>query len=288
MDNEKESEDPYKDIRVLSLHCTYGQTYPTSSRAFWQGSLRADSKLHGKLFQDQVETSFSSHNILLAAALNSIEANNIPITHIALLHNDVVPENGWIDILLEEMIRTDCDLLGAVSPIKDFNGLSSTAIDSHDNPFLVHRRITMEEIYRLPETFDNVDCGYPDRRLLVNTSCILMNFSRAWRDEVDENGILKLNFAGYDRVARNDDGKWMAHHAPSDWHISREITRLGGKVMATRKVKLKHMGHFPFSNEHPWGEWPTDKALEHVHKNQHIGSPIGEKPSAGITIQVGE
>ena len=159
-------------VNILAMHMVYGQTSPASSRAFWQGALRTDSPYHGRLWQDAVSMSFSSHNILLAAALNSEEENKIKFTHLVIMHNDIVPSNGWLDVLMEEMARTNCDLLGAVTPIKDLNGLSSTAIDSDDDPFLVHRRLTMTEIHRLPETFDAADCGYPDRRLLVNTGCV--------------------------------------------------------------------------------------------------------------------
>lgn len=276
--------------RILLMHCVYGSTHPHSSRAFWQGALRPNSPYHGKVWQDQIATSFSSHNILLTAALNSAEEGQ-PFTHIGIMHNDVVPENGWVDILMEEMDRTECDLISVVTPIKDLEGKSSTAIDSYDDPFLVHRRIMMNEVFRLPETFDNVDCGYPDRNLLINTSCFIMRFTEPWATATNEDGSLKLNITSEDKIRRREDGKWMAYHSPSDWHLSRTVIQLGGKVMATRKVKLKHIGDLPYTNEQPWGTFDTDKALEHVHHNQWIGSKDTVLPTENgstVTISMNE
>lgn len=260
----------------------YGQGHSASHRMFWTGGLKKhpdtgqlDSPYLGRVQLFQYSSSFNAGNIFIANALNAQE-KGINVTHLLMLHNDVVPEQGWIDILMEEIIRTGADVMSCVIPIKDLYGLSSTAIDSIDNPFEVERRLTMTEVFRLPETFDQRDCGYPDRRLLVNTGCFVMDFTKPWRKLLNPDGTLKLTFTSPDQIGRRKDGNWEAQHSPSDWGFSRYVQQHGGKVMATRKVKLLHMGDMPYTNYSAWGDWETDQALSY----KFGGRPIqGVDPS---------
>jgi hypothetical protein len=191
-----------------------------------------------------------------------------------MLHNDVVPEPGWLDILLDEMAAHDADLMSAVIPIKDpICGLTSTGIDS-DNPFEVERRITMTELFELPETFTSVDCGYGSDRLLVNTGCFVLDFTKDWRKFTNPDGTLKLCFTSPDRIGRRADGQWECQHAPADWGFSRYLNSLGLKVMATRKVRVMHMGDMGYANDHAWGDWTTDNALAH----KFDGVPVYGRP----------
>lgn len=261
---------------VFALQPDYGLGRRESHRMFWTGCLKKQSQREGKIYQDQICTSFDAGNVLLATVLNAQEdaKNPMNITHVAMLHNDVVPEYGWLDILLDEAERTGADLLSAVIPIKDPNGLSSTAIDS-DNPYEVTRRLTMTEVYRLPETFGSEDCGYPPDRLLANIGCFVLRFDKTapWRNALNDDGTLALSFKCGDRVGRNRGGKWEAQHSPSDWGLSRDLQAMGAKVMATRKVKLLHMGDMPYTSQNAWGEWETDQALKHNFGGVPLGAP---------------
>ena len=189
--------------QIFACQPAYGLTHPDSARMFWIGDLKSgDSRLRGKVYKDQFRISFGSGNIFFATALNAQEFDGWDITHIFTMHNDVVPEVGYLDILMDEIERTGADFLSVLLPIKDLNGLSSTAIDSVDNPFCVERRITMTEAYQLPETFDAADCGYPDRALLVNTGLFLMDWTKDWRKLTNPDGTLQINCTSPDRIKR--------------------------------------------------------------------------------------
>ena len=240
----------------------YGLGHRMSHQQFWTGTIKPGSPLVGHMRLEQFPISFNAGNVFIAGALNAQEAG-YDITHLAILHNDIVPETGWVETLLDEMLAHDADLMSAVVPIKDLNGLSSVAIDSLDDPFEVERRISMTEIYKLPETFTAADCGYPHRKLLVNHGCILIDFTKEWRKAENPDGTLKITMTSPDRIGRRPDGRWEAQHSPSDWRFSRDVQNLGGKVMATRKIKLYHMGEMPYTSMMAWGDWETDQALWH-------------------------
>ncbi len=262
---------------IFSFQTDYGGGVPESHVSFWAQPLRHGSVLMGRNYQQRWPGSFSGGNVLFSSALNAQEAyedglsredGGINVTHVVQMHNDVVCQPGWMDVLVEEMIRTDSDLLSVVMPIKDPLGLSSCAIDS-DDIYQVTRRITMTEVYDLPETFGAEDCGYPEGTLLVNTGCFILNFTKPWRLLTNDDGTLKLTFTSPDRVKRRPEkpngkkpGYWEAQHAPSDWGFSRYINSLGLKVMATRKVVAHHYGLFPYSNEQAWGMWQIDEVLK--------------------------
>lgn len=171
------------------------------------------------------------------------------VSHFAMLHDDVCPQEGWLDQLLGDLEEHSADVMSAVVPIKDEQGLTSTAIDDPEDPWNVERRITMTELMRLPEVFGAADCGYPDRKLLVNTGCWICRLDREWRRHV--------SFTIRDRIVYKD-GKWTPEVASEDWNFSRDVQELGGKVMATRRVMLKHAGEMFYPNSHGWGNWKHD------------------------------
>lgn len=286
---------------IFSLQADYGHGHRDSHRLFWSGGMKPGSRLLGKLYQDQFSISFGSGNIFFATALNAQEFDGVDITHIVSMHNDVVPEHGWLDMLVDEMEATDADFLSVVLPIKDLHGLSSTAIDSLDDPFCVERRLTMTEIYDLPETFSNADCGYPDRPLLVNTGLWIMNFTKDWRKNVNPDGSLALNCTSPDRIRRRPPdpskkdlpgdasreatvGRWEAQHSPADWYLSRHLHHVGAKVLCTRKIKAVHIGDMPWTNMNPWGDWKIDEALKHKFGGVPIRDRIAGQTLTGIPI----
>lgn len=189
-------------------------------------------------------------NSLYCGALN---ARADGVTHFAMLHADVECEPGWLDVLFRELVRHDADLVSAVVPIKDARGLTSTALtrDAGD-PFRVDRRITLRELDALPETFDGPACGDPGYFLLANTGCWVCRLDRPWCERVC--------FTVRDRIARNDKGEWEPHVEPEDWGFSKQLHRLGGRVLATKKVRATHHGEAGFRNHGPaWGEWERDR-----------------------------
>lgn len=243
---------------VYALQPDYGGGHPMSHRAFWDGPLRPGSPLISKLHRDRLESSFSSGNIFLAQALNAQE-RGVPITHLVMLHNDVVPDAGWIDVLMEEMRATDADMVSAVIPLKGPMGITSTAIDADDgDAWGFERRLTLREVYDLPETF-SADDACPGRTLLVNTGCFILDFTKPWRRLEHPDGSLRLAFTCEDRVMRNAKGEWEGQHSPGDWRLSRDLAAMGARVFATRRVGCAHMGDIPWNNKEPWGSWDTDE-----------------------------
>jgi hypothetical protein len=198
---------------------------------------------------------------LLANGFNQlwVDALESGYTHFAMLHADVVPQNGWIDTLMEELERTGADIISAVSPIKDDRGITSMGIANDPAYWWTPlRRFTMREIVRFPLTFSAEDAGYPGRALLVNTGCWLADLRNPlWRAE-DGRGNLLIYFTIRDRVWKNGE-KILCGVQSEDWFFSERLHAVGLKAVATRKVQLQHIGRFPYPNNIAWGKWESDE-----------------------------
>src|SRR5215471_7104271 len=60
----------------------------------------------------------SNYSSLLCICLN----NPTPFDYFAMLHSDIEPQPGWLDILYEEMQAMEADVISAVVPIKNDQG----------------------------------------------------------------------------------------------------------------------------------------------------------------------
>jgi hypothetical protein len=196
---------------------------------------------------------FDDFNFVWADALNAFEHGEA--THFAMLHADVTPDAGWLDVLLSELDRLDADLVSAIIPIKDRRGLTTCGVgDPCDrwNPF---RRFTMREVMDMPETFGISDTPHPDKYLLHNTGCWACDLRKPLFFETDEGDCLKAFFNFPTRVFRGAKGVFEVGRESEDWFFSRKIHDLGAKTFATRKVRLLHRGAAEFPNSEPWGTW---------------------------------
>jgi hypothetical protein len=202
-------------------------------------------------------------NRLWCMALNTRQANDLK--WFALLHADIGPERFWLDKLIAEAERCNADLLSAIVPIKDAEGLTSTAVLKPGGPFGAFTRLTMAQALHpsFPDTFDvhtAVDAlanlpenlrllNLPCEALLVNTGCMVLRLDRPWADERvwfdDLNGIVRIN------------GELQAICKSEDWNFSHRVAQVGGKVMATRIIKLTHRGVTDYSSAQVWGK-PRD------------------------------
>ena len=185
-------------------------------------------------------------NTLWAEALN--RRQELGLTHFAMLHSDVVPEPGWLDILLEEQALVGIDLLSCVIPIKDGRGLTSTAIVSPTNAI---RRLTLWDLIEGFYANRSLPLLEQEGRLLVNTGCWVCDFTQPW--------VEKVSFQCQDKIVKNEEGRFVAHNVPEDWHFSMQCHRLGVSVAATRVVELAHLGEAEYRNDHVWGTWQTDE-----------------------------
>lgn len=179
----------------------------------------------------------------------------------AMLHADIIPEQYWLDKLIDEGEANDADIISAVVPIKDGRGVTSTAIENPADEWSPYCRLTQRQVrYEdFPDTFDahaarwalgnlpgdlRVDTPV-GAQLLVNTGCMAMRLDRPWSES--------LQFETRDRILRTTDG-WQAQFQPEDWLISRAICAAGGRVMATRKVNCTHIGGHGYRSQDIWGQ----------------------------------
>lgn len=196
-------------------------------------------------------------NVLWADAHNLYAKGEI--THFAMLHGDITPDPSqyWLDILLEEMDARNATLVSSVAPLKDQRGLTSSGICDLADPWRPWRRFTLQEIHeQLPETFDNVAAGYPDRPLLHNTGLWVCDLRKECFHKVNERGELDLYFFFPTRAIRGTDGQWTHQRESEDWLFSRHLWERGIRdTFITRKTRLTHHGKADFPNSTVWGSF---------------------------------
>jgi hypothetical protein len=187
------------------------------------------------------------------------------ITHFAMIHDDICPQYGWLDMLLREMERLQADIVSAVVRIKCDLGTTSTAVES-DDPWYP-RRLTMKEIDKLPVTFGDDDVA---GELLLNTGLWICDLRKPWVDnpgpmtfqtlsrivEKDAGGRPLLDCNG--EPVYLDEGELEAQVRSEDWEFSREARRRGAKLFATKGIEVNHDGYKQFSNRELIG-WETDE-----------------------------
>ena len=184
-----------------------------------------------------------SFNTPLCEAMDLRDAGEV--THFAMLHDDVWPDNGWITTLWREMRAHDADLISAVVPIKDAPWWrSSTAIGLKSDPWPIPRFIRAQDQATLPETFGPEHVCGDGEVLLVNTGCWLADITRPWWDEfVDAGG-----FTFHTRTTRGKSNERITWIQPEDWIMSRFLQERGARVMATYAVPIRHFGQCWWSN----------------------------------------
>lgn len=234
-----------------------------------------------------------SFNHLWAQAL--VQRNRNGITHFAMIHTDVAPEQFWLDKLWEEMLRVKADLLACVIPIKSLLGLSSVAVDNPDDVWQPRRLAMTEVVEQLPETFGNddvIEAGLNSKggMLLHNTGCFICDLRRPWVDAVDGNGCLKCFFTIHDCIKPPADprAEYFVGVQSEDWNFSRQIQTVDpqARLFSTRKIKVDHMGETGYPNWRAWGQWKTDQdsnwtpeATERTNQDEFIPTAeVVEKP----------
>ena len=190
----------------------------------------------------------ANFNALWCSALNMAHQGH-DVKYFAMLHDDIGPAPGWLDVLIEEMDARDLDVLGVAVPIKDHKGVTSLAIDG-DDTWRPKCRLTLHEIMELPDVFTSEDIG---GNLLLNTGCWVCRFNLEWARQV--------HFTINDRVVFNRaTDKYESQVEPEDWYFSRLCHELGLKIGATRKVRLTHRGETDFNNFSDWGTQHFDQS----------------------------
>jgi len=197
-------------------------------------------------------------NLLWCNALNQRESKSL--THFAMHHADIQAQEGWLDVLIDEMQRVEADVLSVVIPIKDGKGLTSTGLQDQRTGRI--RRLTMTEVNKLPKTFNAHDCHDEFSNtsvldhLLINTGLWICDFTKPWVEQV--------HFTINDAIVQMPDGKFTANVMSEDWnfstwcHLYHKDYPRRLRLFATTAVSAHHHGTARFSNTHPWGDWTTD------------------------------
>lgn len=230
---------------LLGIPCYGGFTQGAAVGAFGPTN-RPDTRV----IRSMVNNSLLAHsfNMLWCRALNV--ADSAGLTHFAMQHGDIEPEQGWLDTLIDEMEAKELDVLGVAVAIKDPRGLTSTAVARDDgDTWRTHCRLTMAEIHRLPETFTSADIG--GRKLLLNTGLWVCRRGPWWPN---------LFFTINDRIMIGEDGKYHPQVEPEDWFASRLFHEMGLKVGCTRKVVVGHRGQQVYPNNLVWGQHQFDES----------------------------
>ena len=202
---------------------------------------------HVKLLAFASSLPTANFNRLWCWALNA--ARNGKVDYFAMIHSDIEPGEYWLDPLIDELEANGLDVLGVVAPIKDPRGLTSIAV-AHESgdPFRIRNRLTMHEVFRLPETFTSEDVGGP---LLLNTGLWVCKFDMTWAPNVF--------FTVNDRIMIEPNGDYVAQVEPEDWFASRLFHELGLKIGCTRRIPIAHRGTTAYGTESPWGTDQFDK-----------------------------
>ena len=170
-----------------------------------------------------------------------------------MLHSDIVPDKDWCRTLWEIMQDTDADVVSVLSPIKDEHGIFSAGISTRENRWKPYYRFSSSQVQDLPETFSIEDTDCPDKILLVNTGCMLIDLRKPWVRESNPDGSLAHVFDFRHRVIEDDSGNLRANMEPEDWRMSRFLASRGAKVYATKAVGIYHVGTNAWDSKMVWG-----------------------------------
>ena len=218
----------------------YGKQTSAAGRAFW----RACRDMDGVCMEYQNGSLLACNfNKLWCTALNMVHRGE-RLDYFAMLHDDIGAEDFWLDKLIDELEEKQLDVLGVVVPIKDTRGMTSIALHHPGDNWNIECRLTMRDVYQLPETFTSEDLG--GQKLLLNTGCWVAKWNQDW--------CRKVHFEINDRIVFDVPANGYRPEVESeDWYFSRLLHEIGLKIGATRKVAVKHTGEIEFLNSHIWG-----------------------------------
>lgn len=252
---------------------SYGSQTNDAGRSFWKAcrdmsQVTTDSKV-GSLLA-------ANFNVLWCNALNRVHKGE-RLDYYAMQHADIGAEDFWLDKAIDELEARDLDILGVVVSLKDGRSLTSIALHNgpivndqfpawlkecgingnalspeqrakllaaysawyqRNHNWLPFCRLSMCDVFSLPETFTSEDVGRP---LLLNTGLWVCKFNPKWAQ--------KVHFEVNDRIYfETKENCWQPLCEPEDWYFSRQCHELGLKIGATRKIKVKHRGEADFYN----------------------------------------
>ncbi len=173
-------------------------------------------------------------------------------THFVMLHGDIVPQNCYLSMLLDECEAIGADIISAVVPIKSMeHDKTSTAIGILNGRNSRFRHISSAEAAEVPPTFTAKDLDHAEGdKLLVNTGLMAIDLRKPWVKEWFKSGGFRLESHAWQD---EETGKWRSLCLPEDWLMSWDAqTKFGATVVAaTTKIRLLHYGEAGFENRRP-------------------------------------
>lgn len=176
-------------------------------------------------------------NDLWCFAMNHRDAGNI--THFAMIHADVEPEIGWLDLLAKELHDRELTVLSAIIPIKKDKDLEpdtpmSTGLGNRHDPWGDNNLFRRSSRETMPPTITPADVCGPNDVLLINTGLWIADLRHpAWD-----------RFPGFNVHARVRKGPkgWVAAQRTEDWEFARWLDSEGVPYGATWLVEVGHKG----------------------------------------------
>lgn len=138
------------------------------------------------------------------------------------LDADVIPDNGFMDVLEAEMLATGAHLMGGVVSMKGKPGDTSIATDGDE----YGRKTKRMMVHEMTGTFTHP-------RLLLSTGLILVDFKAPW--------VEKVSFSTEDGIRKEGD-LFVTINDSEDYRWCRQVRSHGGTIYATRKVGTIHIG----------------------------------------------
>lgn len=204
-------------------------------------------------------------NRVWAHGLNEADAGNLD--RFVMVHSDVVPEDWFVDHLLDVMADGGYDMVSASVALKDQTSLTSCGLGDPNNTWGgAFKRFTVRELNAMPDvvTIDNFP-QYPGKYLLHNTGCWAADMTRPVFRTTDADGFMIACFDFPTKVARGEDGKWIVKRESEDWFFSRKLHELGAKTAIATRVQTYHMGKMGYPNFGDWGEYKDgDENTKHL------------------------
>lgn len=163
------------------------------------------------------------------------------MTRWVMIHSDVapVPEN-WIDILLDIMDEQKCHVMSLVVPIKMGDGRSTSTgwetPESKGLDFFEREQLHMDTLEKWPETITNKWLmENHNKRLLINTGCMVVKFDEPWVEE--------FCFNIQDGLEKDENGTWGCKVNSEDWNMSQWMSERGIPYGCTREIPVAHCGN---------------------------------------------
>lgn len=242
----------------------YGKQTAAAGRALWtccRDMRTVDVRYHaGSLLA-------CNFNQLWCYTLNRVH-NGERVDYFAMLHDDIGPETFWLDKLIDELEAQELDVLGVVVPIKDPHGRTSIAIHHEGDNWSPECRLTMRDVFQLPETFTSDDLG--GQKLLLNTGCWVCRWDQQW--------CKKVHFTINDRIVFDiPQNRYRPEVESEDWFFSRLLNDIDLRIGATRKIAVAHQGEIDFLNTYAWGSDAFDN--ESPQRGRRVSPVPGAWPA---------